>query len=235
MAPIPPHTQLALDLLTEAAPSLRTFVPGRNAECLQVLSALAQGERRHRFVYLWGQLGSGRSHLLNALAGARHLHPGSQETEFAFETSCPLYVADDVNEFSQTAQHRLFHLFNQVLAHPEAALVCAGNRPPLALQLREDLRSRLGLGLVFELHLLDDEDKTEVLRAFAEQRGVSLAPDVLPWLLAHRSREIRRLIAEFDSIDRYALMRKRPITLTLVRDWLSEQPDQTVFGMNPQD
>jgi DnaA family protein len=88
---------------------------------------------------------------------------------------------------------------------------------------------------VFELRLLDDDDKESALRALAGLRGVALAPDVLPWLLRHRSRDIRVLLAEFDAIDRYALERKRPITLALVREWLARGRAPDPFGASPRD
>ena len=223
--------QLALDLLVSPPPSLDNYVAGRNDECLQCLRSIAAGARQQRFVYLWGASGSGRTHLLAALAGAgNRLSPASDLTSFAFDPSCALYAADDVHLMDGERHQALFHLFNQVRASPDAALVSSGPQPPLALALREDLRSRLGWGLVFELQLLDDEDKASALRALAAQRGVALSPDVLPWLLTHRSRDIRMLLAEFDAIDRYALECKRPITLALVRDWIAQQSARVKFG-----
>ena len=229
--------QIALDLLASAPPSLENYVVGRNAECLQSLHALAAGRRDQRFVYLWGAAGSGRTHLLSALAGrqARLLSPAAATESFAFEPACTLYAVDDADRMDAPRQQALFHLFNQVQASPGAALVSSGAQPPLALALREDLRSRLGWGLVFELRLLDDDDKASALRALAELRGVALAPDVLPWLLTRRSRDIRVLLAEFDAIDRYALERKRPITLALVREWLAAGRAQEPFGTSPRD
>ncbi len=226
--------QLALDLLQSPPPSLENFVAGRNAECLQCLRALADGSRSQRFVYLWGAEGSGRTHLLTALAGGgRLLSPASAPASFAFDPSCTLYAADDVQLMDAERQQALFHLFNQVRASAGAALVSSGPQPPLALALREDLRSRLGWGLVFELQLLDDDDKASALRGLAAQRGVALAPDVLPWLLTHRSRDIRMLLAEFDAIDRYALACKRSITLALVRDWIAREPAGPDLGPGP--
>ena len=61
-------TQLALDLLQPLQPSLDNFVAGRNAEALAALRALVEGRLGERIVYLWGVQGSGRSHLLAALA-----------------------------------------------------------------------------------------------------------------------------------------------------------------------
>lgn len=229
MNPPSAQRQLALDLQLQAPASLANFVPGRNLECLSVLTSLAAGKREHRFVYLWGSQGSGRSHLLRALTGdGRMIEPDSALHQFQFDPQHRLYLADDVDEFDETAQQALFHLYNQVLATPSVALVCTGAQPPRSLKLREDLRTRLGWGLVFELHLLDDHDKSLALQAMADERGVALAPDVLPWMLAHRSRDIRSLVAEFDALDRFALARQRPITLALVREWLAgEQQNDT--------
>lgn len=229
--------QIALDLLASAPPSLENYVVGRNAECLQSLRALAAGRRDQRFVYLWGAEGSGRTHLLRAVAGrqGRLLSPASATASFAFEPARTLYAVDDADRMDAAQQQALFHLFNQVQARPGAALVSSGAQPPLALEMREDLRTRLGWGLVFELRLPDDADKESALRALAGLRGVAIAPDVLPWLLTHRSRDIRALLAEFDALDRYALERKRPITLALVREWLAQGGGQGPFGASPRD
>jgi DnaA family protein len=229
--------QIALDLLASAPPSLENYVAGRNAECLQSLRALAAGRRDQRFVYLWGAEGSGRTHLLSAVASrqGRLLSPASASASFAFDPACALYAVDDADRMDGARQQALFHLFNQVQASPGAALVSSGAQPPLALAMREDLRSRLGWGLVFELRLLDDADKESALRALAGLRGVAIAADVLPWLLTHRSRDIRVLLAEFDALDRYALERKRPITLALVREWLAQGGGQGPFGTSSRD
>lgn len=218
--------QLALDLLAVAPPTLDNFVPGRNLECVDRLRHIAAGERAHRFVYLWGAPGSGRSHLLRAIAaGGRLLGPQSSKALFAFDAQCPVYACDDAHRLDKTRQHALFHLFNQVQASAGAALVTAGDAPPLGLPLREDLRTRLGAGLVFELQLLSDDEKAAALRRVADERGVAVSPDVVPWLLTHRSRDIRALLEQFDALDRYAFERKRPITLPLVREWLQRERD----------
>lgn len=232
-------TQLALDLYAPPAPTLSNFVDGDNAEALARLRALAAGERTHRFVYLWGAPGSGRSHLLAALAGGRpvlgpatpvdafaaadaHGRAGAPSTNDAPAPVPPAVIAvDDVEHLDAPCQEALFHLFNRVQSRAGLALVCAGARPPLALPVREDLRTRLGWGLVFELRLLTDAQKAAALRGAAGARGVVLAPDVVPWLLTHHSRDLRALLAAFDALDRFAFERKRPITLPLLREWLA--------------
>lgn len=228
-------SQLALDLRAVAPPSLDNFVAGSNLECAVLMRRLAQGERSQRFVYLWGLPGSGRSHLLKAIsATGRLLGPQSPVHAFAFDASCTLYAADDVHAMDAGRQHALFHLFNQVQAAPDAALVTSGDHPPLRLPVREDLRTRLGWGLVFELQLLSDDEKAEALRKVAAERGVVFSPEIVPWLLTHRSRDIRALLEQFDALDRFAFERKRPITLPLVREWLQHDFGQP-FGASARD
>lgn len=232
-------SQLALDLLATAPPTLDNFVAGRNDECLACLRELAASGRGQQLVYLWGPPGSGRSHLLRALAaaGGRYVGVDAETHRFAFSDACPLYLVDDVQRLDDGRQQALFHLVNQVRAAPAAALVAAGDAPPLRLPLRDDLRTRLGWGLVFGLHLLSDEEKAAALRTVAAERGVTVSADVIPWLLTHRSRDIRVLLELFDALDRHAFARKRPITLPLLREWLRSDEGRRFTGRpdHPQD
>lgn len=222
--------QLTLDLLQAAEPTLDNFFAGRNAECVTLLREIAAGKRIHRFVHLWGPDGCGRSHLLRGVAlNGRLLGPATPLDGFAYTPGCALYAVDDVDRLDAARQQALFHLYNQVRAEPPCALVSAASAPPMALALREDLRTRLGWGLVFELRLLSDDEKADALRRAADARGVAVASDVVPWMLTHRSRDIRALIEQFEALDRYAFERKRPITLPLVREWLQREFDHP-FG-----
>jgi len=62
--------QLLLHLAPPPAPTLDNFVPGSNGAARQALHDIARGAGQERFVYLWGEPGSGRSHLLCGLAQA---------------------------------------------------------------------------------------------------------------------------------------------------------------------
>ena len=126
--------QLPLEISPPPAPSLDNFVAGANAEALAAVRALAAGSLREPIVYLWGERGSGRSHLLRAAAGA---NPG-------------LVVADDVETLDAPAQQALFNAINAA-REGRGAVLAAGGAPPAGLAQREDLRSRLGWGLVYQL------------------------------------------------------------------------------------
>jgi len=210
--------QLVLDLLQPAAPTLENFVAGGNAEALAVLRRLAARTGGERIVYLWGDHGSGRSHLLQALAAAR----GARfwQAHDAPEAG-GLTLVDDVERLGEAAQVSLFNRLNAVRARGDAACVAAGGVPPAQLPLREDLRTRLGWGLVYQLHPLDDEEKAEALLTHAAARGLAVGNDLIDYLLTHLPRDMRTLAAALDALDGFALAHKRALTVPLARQWLA--------------
>jgi DnaA family protein len=211
-------TQLALDLLQPLQPSLDNFVAGRNAEALAALHALVEQRLDPRIVYLWGIAGSGRSHLISALAAATHAYrwrPDSAAEEAG------IALVDDVERSDAAAQIALFNRLNAVRADAACACVVAGALPPSQLGLREDLRTRLAWGYVYQLHPLSDVEKAAALQAHAASRGVRIDADVIPYLLVQLPRDMRTLVAALDALDAWALARKRALTLGLAREWLA--------------
>jgi DnaA family protein len=210
-------TQLTLDLLQPLRPSLDNFVAGRNAEALASLRALVEGRLGERIVYLWGVQGSGRSHLLAALAALPRTFRWSPD--LAAETP-GLSLVDDVERNDAQGQIALFNRLNAVHSDKECSCVVAGAVPPAQLVLREDLRTRLAWGYVYQLHPLSDAEKTAALQAHAASRGVRFDVDVIPFLLGQLPRDMRTLVAALDALDAWALARKRALTLGLAREWL---------------
>jgi DnaA family protein len=211
--------QLALDIVQPLRPSFDNFVVGRNAEVITSLRALVAGGEE-RFAYLWGADGCGRSHLLQALSAhgpSRFLDSASADEPFDSAVRC--YLADDVHRYDDAAQRRLFVLLNEVRASHDAVLVAAGNAPPALLPLRDDVRTRLAWGLVYQLHALTDAEKADALRTHAASRGVQLADEVVSYLLTHMPRDMRTQVAVLDALDAYALAAQRTITIPLIREW----------------
>lgn len=215
--------QLPLDLHQRPAPTLANFVTGDNAEVVALAHRLARGDRQTRFVYLWGPAGAGRSHLLQALAPwGRSVSPGTDMP--ATVADGDLLLVDDCQQLDAARQQALFGLYNQVQAGVAATLVVTGDAPPLAMPLREDLRTRLGWGLVLQMRLLDDHHKAAALEQHAASRGVAFGRDLIPYLLAHHDRDIRSLTALFDALDRYGFERKRQLSLHLLREFEADSP-----------
>lgn len=217
--------QLLLDWGTSRPHTLSNFVVGKNAELLTLLASIAEQSHTnamHRMITIWGPPGSGKSHVLKALlnqANARVLTPAHPLSEFVWSTEHTMYLLDDTDQLSEQHQQAAFALFNHV-RDTGGYWVATANQPPAQLHLREDLRTRLGWGLIYELHELSDEEKIDALSQSAQSRGLSLSPGVLPYLLTHFRRDMPSLSAMLDALDRYSLETQRPITMPLLRELL---------------
>jgi len=226
-----PMQQMLLDLGLPPPPTLDGFVTGRNAELLALLHGLAAGTIANQpGVHLWGEAGCGRSHLLQALGGttnACYVDCGLTAVP-ADDPAVRLWCIDDVERTGAADQLALFNLINAVRSRPGACVVTSALAPPRYLALpaeREDLRTRLGWGLVFRVHALDDADKQAALSRHANQRGMSLAPEVARYLVEHFTRDMPSLIRLVDALDRHALIRQRPLTVPLIRDFMLNGTD----------
>jgi len=221
--------QLVLELQPPEPPSFAGFVAGPNSEAVAAVAAAAVGGGTDTGVLLWGAPGAGKTHLLRAAVrealtagrGAVYIaDPGELVATVPERLALHGLVAvDAVDAASAAAQERLFTLFNALRAQRGQLLVAAGG-PLAALALREDLRSRLGWGLVYEIRPLPDRDKPAALVAWARQRGFGLSDEVIGYLLAHSRRDMPSLLATLVALDRHSLAAKRPITVPLIRDWL---------------
>lgn len=224
--------QLTLDLGTPPPSTFDNFHIGANAELVARLrgldAALMAGPIADRTFYVWGEPGNGRSHLLHALADeappghVRYLGPQSALAAFTFDPRVTIYAVDDCDALSGAQQIALFNLFNEVRSYPACALVATGNAPPMGLAVREDLRTRLGWGLVFHLAPLSDEGKAAILKLAARERGIALADDVPAYLLTHFRRDMPSLMGLLDALDRFSLEQKRAVTLPLLRAMLAK-------------
>lgn len=220
--------QLLLDLPAQQPQTLESFVAGTNTELIELLQRLIQEKPRgldERFVYLWGDAGAGKTHLLQAMATIDHAYfiaSNAEASVFEYRADKSLYLIDDCHQLSPEAQIAAFNLFNQI-REQGGCMVTSGSVAPAALTLREDLRTRLGWGLIYQLHGLSDEQKIEALSQNAHARGLMLSPGVLPYLITHFARDMRSLSAIMDALDQYSLETKRPMTLPLLRELLQQE------------
>lgn len=227
--------QLTLDIRPEQHPTLDNFIAGANAELVARLRALAQ-PKAFDAVYLWGPPGSGRTHLLRATlaaaeaAGRRVVLVAGEEADA--ELPCPpggLLIVDDVDRLDDAAQVALFRAFNSARL-AGLALLIAGPAAPLELKLREDLRTRIGQALVYQVQPLSDEEKAATLHSQASQRGLRVEDEVIGYMLRHTARDLPSLMAVLDELDRASLERKRPVTVPLLKEMLNKfnrKPDRT--------
>jgi DnaA family protein len=219
--------QLVFELAAPQPPTLDNFVRGRNGEVLAALEAIARAPRETS-ILVWGAPAAGKTHLLAACV-ARAIDCGRSTRlldavePFDVDASMADIVAlDRIDAAQPETAARAFTLYNR-LRERGGTLIAASRTPIARLPLREDLRTRLGSGLVYEVEPLSDDEKRAALAAYAHERGFALAGDVLDYLLRHGRRDMASLIATVDALDRASLASKRPASVQMLREWLQKE------------
>lgn len=219
--------QLLLDIKIAPSPSLANFEPGRNVEVLQLLQNILQGREKERFIYLWGDRGCGKSHLLRATTAAYTqkslkavYFSARQQHEFSAIGTMDCIAIDDLDQLDAAAQVALFNLYNQLRDHGETLLLMSGMAAPMHMTMRQDLVTRLGWGLVYHVLELTEEEKIQAMKRYANDRGFQLPEEICIYLLRHGKRDLPSLMMTLDALDRYSLIHQRQITVPLVRELL---------------
>jgi DnaA-homolog protein len=222
--------QLPLDIGLARPPSLASFLAGPNEAAWKHLQLWAGNPTRSPVpTYVWGPSGSGKTHLLQAVHSSLReqgaivgwLDPSMTEPP-PYDERWAAVVMDDVQAYSAVQQHAAFSWFVQAQALQRGVLA-AGLLPPADLKLREDLRTRLGWGHVFELHVLSEPERRAVLRQAADARGVFLSDEVMDFILHRFSRDLGSLMQLLEHLDTYALQTQRAITIPLIKSMLENE------------
>lgn len=214
-------SQMLLGIAPEWVPTLDNFVAGRNVELLAALRQAAAGAAEVRAVYLWGEKGSGKSHLLQAMV-AQAAGQGAYYATGAVPEAAGLVAVDDAEVLDDAAQISLFELYNR-MREQGGLLLVSGTQAPAHLGLRDDLRTRLGWGLVYQVHALSDEEKAEALRQHAGARGFELPHEVTQYLLRHGRRDLPSLLQVLDALDEHCLRLKRAASVPLLKEVMAVQ------------
>lgn len=239
--------QTALDLECAPKASLGNFIATGNENLLEILTEIKQSlqigtpktalKAEQRMIHIWGEGGSGRSHILKAMKlladdlnqaswilghdssddDWREAGPVISENPQSFALLC----VDDVDSLDEFAQGALFRMHNLIRESSSQVLLTSSKVPPTNLDLRDDLRTRLAWGLVFQMHVLSDDEKLNALEQAAQARGLQLSNDVPPWLLRHFHRDMSSLMSLMEALDAYSLETKRAVTLPLVKELLA--------------
>ncbi len=226
--------QLALDIGLASTPTLASFFAGPNEAALDHLRLWTASPQRSPVpTYLWGESGSGKTHLLQAVHHAlseQGAQVGWLDAQMPnppeFNPDWSAVLMDDVHLYSAVQQQVAFNWFVNALTPRTGSprwVLAAGAWPPADLKLRDDLRSRLGWGHVLALQVLGESERRAVLRQEADARGLFLGDEVMAYILNRFSRDLGSLMQLLDHLDHYALQTQRALTIPLVRAMLENE------------
>jgi DnaA family protein len=233
-SPVPPMKQLALDIGLAPLPTLDNFVAAGNEAALAHLRLWVPNPLRSPVpTFLWGDGGSGKTHLLRAVRealreqGARvgWLDAATLDPP-EFDEHWDAVLLDDTQLYTAVQQAAAFNWFvnaQSPASGPARWVLAAATCPPADLRLREDLRTRLGWGHVFQLQALSETERRAVLRRAADDRGVFLSDEVMDFMLRRFSRDLSSLMMLLDQLDAYALRTQRAITIPLIKSMLENE------------
>ncbi|MFO1455743.1 MAG: DnaA regulatory inactivator Hda [Steroidobacteraceae bacterium] len=225
--------QLPLGVRLRDRASFETFLPGANLEAVRHLEAIAAGQPG--VAWLWGPVGSGRSHLLQAGAAraasrvrsaclaAPELRAGGAVALRGWQ-GFGLLAIDDIDALlgDRAFEIELFSLFLDAQERGAALLVSADAAPAAQAWSLPDLGSRFGGCAVFQLRPLDDDQQVAALTARAASRGLDLPEETARYLQRRMPRDMASLCGVLDALDVAALAAQRRITVPFIREVLGE-------------
>jgi len=223
------HPQLTLSLGMTPATTFGTYhVDQGNRLCVQALTALVHGSIDDKQLYLWGETGAGKTHLLSAACqessalGYRIAYiPGelaNSSSALQGLEQCSLVCIDDLQRLDHAAEVDLFHCINRC-HESNTKLLFAADRgaDELGLNLK-DLKTRLSWGLNFQLPILSDEALMGALKDELEARSLAASDDVLAYVMKRFPRRIDSLKHFVDRLDSASLTEQRRITIPFVKE-----------------
>ena len=198
-------------------------------------------------LFLYGGVGLGKTHLMHAIAWhIREQDPSRNVVYLSAEKfmyrfvqalrfrdtmsfkeqfrSVDVLMIDDVQFISgkDSTQEEFFHTFNALVEDGRQVIISADKSPTDLEGMEERLRSRLGWGMVADIHPADYELRLGILQAKAEQARIAV-PDKVLEFLAHRiSSNVRELEGALTRIAAHASLVGREISIDSAAELLSD-------------
>lgn len=226
------QNQLVLEVSLRDEATLENFFEMPSVKPLLQALRNQHSDGGESMIYMHGPAGTGKSHLLQAMAQAdaenclylplqqlKQYDPAEvlQQVELA-QRLC----LDDLHAVAGNTgwEDALFHLYNRAKERG-CKLLVAADVSPRALDLKlEDLRSRLSWGVVFALEEPDDDTKARILSLRAAARSMKLSEQAATYIVSRAPRGTSELLALLDKLAETSLVRKRPVSIPFVKEVL---------------
>jgi len=208
----------------DRAATLSTFIPTANNKlALKVVEEILGGEQGFNPLYLVGPTGSGKSHLLQAIANGfekkkkkvlythaetftDHLVSALRATDMAaFRAtyrSCDVLIVEDVHLFSKKSatQEEFFHTFNELHTEGKVIALCSTLTPQELAYIEPRLISRFEWGIVVPVETVDKKLFPEILKNKVSALKVGIPQKVSTFLLELFQSSPKALIKAFNTL-----------------------------------
>ncbi|MFO1069903.1 MAG: chromosomal replication initiator protein DnaA [Geminicoccaceae bacterium] len=198
-------------------------------------------------LFLYGGVGLGKTHLMHAIAWrVKKLDPSRKVVYLSAEKfmyqfvralrskdtmtfkelfrAVDLLMVDDVQFISgkDSTQEEFFHTFNTLVDRGRQIVISADRSPSDLSGLEERIRSRLGWGLVADIHPTTYELRLGILQSKAEQLQVEIPQRVLEFLASRISSNVRELEGALNRIVHQADLVHRPVSIEMAQEVLRD-------------
>ncbi|MBD87943.1 MAG: chromosomal replication initiator protein DnaA [Rhodospirillaceae bacterium] len=240
----------AVDALLDPKLTFENFVVGKPNEFAHAAARRVSESDDASFnpLFIYGGVGLGKTHLMQGIAWRlRQRQPQKQVMYLSAEKfmyrfvralrfknimgfkelfrSVDVLMVDDVQfmDGKDATQEEFFHTFN-ALVEQGRQIVVSGDRSPSDLEgMEERMRSRLGCGLVAEVHSTSYELRLGILQAKAEELLEASVPDKVLEFLAHKiTANVRELEGALNRVVAHATLVGRPISLDSAQEVLHD-------------
>lgn len=235
-------TQLLLPLYTPPRFTFETLVlhEGIEEAVRTIRTVYGRVDPPFPSLFLHGPPGTGKTHILHALAilieerfaqeeaktkfldgkdgpASRSLLRELAGGDHSLTAEVPAVIADDVHLLSRDDSADLWSLSNKLTRAGAALILASGSSPTQTFAHDPHMQSRITSGLVFGLEPPDDAVRMLILDKLARDRNVRISRDVSHYLVTRKSRNVKELARIIDLLDTTSLELKRRITLPLVK------------------
>ena len=198
-------------------------------------------------LFLYGGVGLGKTHLMHAVAwNIKKRNPKKNVVYLTAEKfmyqfikalrfknimsfkeqfrSVDVLMIDDVQFIigKDNTQEEFFHTFNTLIDKKRQIIISADKSPADLEGLEDRLKSRLGWGLVADIHPLTYELRLGIIQAKAEQKSMKLTKDVLEFLADKITNNVREMEGALNRLAVHASLQDSDITVELVKDVLKD-------------
>ena len=229
--------------------TFENFVVGApNQLAFAVAKRVAESpEATYNPLFLYGGVGLGKTHLMHAIAWEIHFRQPHRKVMYlsaekfmyrfiralryrdmmSFKEqfrSVDVLMVDDVQFISgkDSTQEEFFHTFNALVEDGRQVVLSADKSPTDLSGMEERLRSRLGWGMVADIHPSDYELRLGILQARREKLGVDVPDKVLDFLARKITSNIREVEGAFNRITAYATLIGHTVTVDTTKEVLSD-------------